>query len=439
MSQKYTVSQVFTPTTPARVAFVDRESINNKLVNALQLPGKQIVVYGHSGSGKTTLLVNKLNQLYERHITTRCMKGLKFDQLILDAFDQLSPFYVAEKDSKSTTNHSVELAASYNLISSKIYGASSNEISKKELRILPPQLTPQTLGKFLGQAKCCWILEDFHKIDESEKTKLSQLMKVFMDMADDYPELKIISLGAINTARQVIDYDREMTNRVGEIHVELMTNDEIKSIIKKGEEALNISFSSDVVELVANSSNGLGSVCHHLCLNMCNAIGINETCKETVTLSKTHYEEALKMFAEEASDSIRRAFDLAIKQRRKTKYDNANLVLKSMTKFKERGASRAELLKKIRESEKNYPESNLKLILPKLLTEEYGVLIKYDQISGLYSFSDPVYRVFAIANYQDDRSSDSMSIDKDDNLFQLFKLFSNASATGFRVRIENIQ
>ncbi len=438
MTNNYRATEVFTPTTPARVAFVDRDSINNKLVNALQMPGKQIVVYGHSGSGKTTLLVNKLNQLYEWHITTRCMKGLKFDQLILDAFDQLSPYYDAEKNSKTTVTASAELATSYSLINSKITGMNSSETSKKELRIIPPQLTPQALGKFLGQAKCCWILEDFHKIDESEKTKLSQLMKVFMDMADDYPDLKIIALGAVNTARQVIDYDREMTNRVAEVHVELMTTVEIESIMKKGEEALNISFSDEVIRHVVNSCNGLASVCHHLCLNMCNVLGITSTCISKRHITKADYEEALKMFAEESSDSIRRAFDLAVKQRRKTKYENALLVIKSMIKFPERGASRTGLLKKIRESQSSsYPESNLKNILPKLLTDEYGALLKYDQISGLYSFADPVYRVFAIANYQSETedSSTSIAIDTSDNLYQLFKLFTKTNSRNFQVRI----
>lgn len=93
----YLVKDVFTPTKPARVAFVERDKVNDKLVSALGTPGKQIVVNGHSGSGKTTLLVNKLNQVYERHLVSRCMKGMSFEQLILDGFDQLAPFFVSEK------------------------------------------------------------------------------------------------------------------------------------------------------------------------------------------------------------------------------------------------------------------------------------------------------------------------------------------------------
>ena len=128
---------VFTPTKPARIAFVERDSVNDKLVNSLTTPGKQIVVYGHSGTGKTTLLANKLTQLYERHITTRCMKGLKFEQLLLDAFDQLSPFYTQERQTVMKTSTGIDLGASYLMLQAKISGSTSTDKGEKQTRLLP--------------------------------------------------------------------------------------------------------------------------------------------------------------------------------------------------------------------------------------------------------------------------------------------------------------
>lgn len=93
----FDVTEVFTPTTPAKVTFVEREIVNEKLVNALNTPGKQIVVYGHSGNGKSTLLVNKLHQTYNGHITTRCMKGTTVNELMLNAFDKLDIYHPSER------------------------------------------------------------------------------------------------------------------------------------------------------------------------------------------------------------------------------------------------------------------------------------------------------------------------------------------------------
>lgn len=400
--EKHNIQDVFTPTKPARIAFVERDAINTKLVNALTMPGKQIVVYGHSGTGKTTLLANKLTQLYEHNITTRCMKSLTFEQLILDAFDQLAPFYTSERNGKKVSNSGVDLSASYLSLQAKISSQVCVEEGEKLSRILPPQLTPQALGRFLGAQRACWVLEDFHKINEGEKSKLSQLMKVFMDLSDEYPSLKIIALGAVDTARQVIEYDDEMRNRVAEIHVDLMKEPEVMAIISKGEEALNVRFSPSIKAQISRHSNGLASVCHHLCLYMCIAAGVNETVDgEGLVLGKEHFESAVKSYAEEASDSIKNAFDKALKSRRKTKFNNAKLILEALSQLPEIGAARSDIFRRIRRRYPTYPEANLKYMLPKLGLPEYGGIVRFDSNSGRYSFSDPIFRAYALAHFKD--------------------------------------
>ena len=441
--QTFLTRDVFTPTKPARISFVERDTVNDKLVNSLSTPGKQIVVYGHSGTGKTTLLVNKLTQLYERHITTRCMKGLKFEQLILDAFGQLAPYYTQERQLTKKTSVGIDLGASYLMLQAKLNAQSSVDASQKEARILPPQLTPQALGRFLGAQEACWVLEDFHKIDESEKEKLSQLMKVFMDLSDEYPELKIIALGAVDTARQVVDYDHEMRNRVAEVHVSLMTEQEISGIISKGEEALNIKFNPEIKRLVSRHSNGLASVCHHLCLNMCSAAGIVQTAEgEPVELTRQHCEYAVKTYVEEASDSIKSAFDKALKLRRKTQYDNARLILEALSSLGEAGTARTEIHKRIQRSEAKYPEANLKYLLPKLCTLEYGGILRFDSNSGLYSFADPIYRAYALAQFQNRHLQPTAGAidDFEQTLLRLLtEKISRDGGTGFKIMIERSQ
>ena len=410
----YQVREVFTPSAPARVAFIERERINNKLVNALQTPGKQVVVYGHSGSGKTTLLVNKLHQIYEKHLITRCMAGITFDQLVLDAFDQLATYYVSENSQATKKTATLELSGTYKIIQAKLGGSVTAEDSRKEVRILPPQLTPQNLARLIGASGCCWVLEDFHKIADSEKARLSQLMKVFMDLSDDYPTLKIVAIGAVDTARQVVDYDPEMKNRVAEIRVELMEPQEILEIIARGESALNIAIPPQMRTSIANYSAGLPSVCHHLCLNMCDAAGINQTCPEPFPIPKDCFKEAMKLYVEEASDSIKSAFDKARRKERSNKFDNANIILRTLCQIDENGAARSELLKKIHEIYPTFPNSNLEHYLKKLQLEAYGKLIRFSELSNCYSFSDPFYRVFAMVLYEKSprhRSDEGISVE----------------------------
>jgi GTPase SAR1 family protein len=350
---------VFTPTTPAKLAFVEREKLNEKLVDALQTPGKQVVIYGHSGSGKTTLLVNKLNQLYEKHVTTRCISGLRFDQVCLDAFDQLDGYYASEFTATKTGKVSSSLKAAYLGIQSKIGVEYSDETRTKQMRVIPPQLTPQTLARFLGEAKCCWVLEDFHKVNVEEKVQVSQVMKVFMDMADLYRDLKIIAIGAVDTARQVVQYDLEMRNRVAEIHIPLMNAQEIQCIIEKGEALLNFRLPDPVKLQIVSFSNGMASVCHHLCLNICRAAGIIETPHKRVLISQEHLQRAIEQYIEEASDTLKAAFDRAFRVPRFGQHNRYHQVTRAVASFNQNGATHGEIVLKLRQLNRMYAGSSL--------------------------------------------------------------------------------
>lgn len=396
----YQANEVFTPSQPAKKAFIERESVREKLVRALMTPGKQIVVFGHSGVGKSSLLQNKLLQTYEHHITTRCMKGMKFDQIILDAFSQLDAFYISEKSIKK--ENGIKLAFDspklFNEIKSQIEINRKIEDQKKLVPILPPQLTPPNLGKMIGEIKACWVIEDFHKIESGEKEYLSQLMKVFMDLSDEHPELKIIAIGATNTARQVIDYDKEMKHRVAEIHVPLMTSDEIKSIINKGASLLNISFSDTFKNLISQHSAGMASVAHNLCLNICYSANVLKTSEDTIHVKKSHWDDALLSYIEESSDNIQNSFEKALNQKRKSKFHHEKIIIQALCDFKNGEAARLDLLQKIQRQHTGYPSTGFKQRLEKLCLPEKGRILKYNENSGSFSFYDPIYHAYALAH-----------------------------------------
>ncbi|MBI1624700.1 hypothetical protein HF327_009285 [Comamonas sp. EJ-4] len=363
-------------------------------------PGKQIVVYGHSGVGKSSLLQNKLLQTYEHHITTRCMRGMKFDQIILDAFSQLDAFYISEKSTKNENSlkFSIEPPKLFSDIKSQFEIQRKIEGQQKSVPILPPQLTPPNLGKMIGESRACWVIEDFHKIEDSEKQYLSQLMKIFMDLSDDHPELKIIAIGATNTARQVIDYDQEMKHRVAEIHVPLMTSEEIKAIITKGSDLLNINFSDTFKSLIVQHSAGMASVAHNLCLNICYAANVLETSEKAINITKVHWDDALLSYIEESSDNIQNSFEKALNQKRKAKFHHEKIIIQALCDFKNGEAARLDLLQKIQREHTDYPSTGFKQRLEKLCLPEKGRILKFNENSGSFAFYDPIYHAYALAH-----------------------------------------
>ena len=398
---QYRVEDVFTPARPARATFVERDRVNNLLVDALRTPGMQIVVYGHSGSGKSTLLTNKLRQVYESHIVTRCTQSTTFDHLVLDAFDQLSPFYVSETGQKTKSNVTSSLSADFLGIKAKLGAATSGESSLKEERLLPPQLTPQALARFLASAKCAWVLEDFHRPAAPEKTKLSQVMKLFMDMSDEFPSLRIIAVGAVDSARLVVEYEPEMNHRVAEIRVPLMAQAELEAIITKGETLLNIHIPYRIKAPIVRYSGGLGAVCHQLSLNLCRAADIESTTADLVEISDEHLRRAMEMYLESESDTLKAAFNRAVVRKRLGQYDNCRLILRALSVLDEEGALFGQLLERIRVEHPQYPSGNLTQYLKELQLPARGCLLRYDYSSNKYSFSDPIFRVYSMAVFAD--------------------------------------
>ena len=443
MDKIYQVTDIFTPTTPAKLNFVERHDINKRIVRALKTPGTQIIVYGPSGSGKTTLLENKLFQVYEKHLKTSCMKGMSFESVMLDAFDQLSVFYLSESSSADATSVEASIKANYQLIDTQIRAMSTKSKSDKLIRTLPPQLTAQNLARFMGEAGYCWILDDFHKIKGESKEDLSQLMKVFMDMSNDYRDLKIICVGAENTARQVVQYDGEMKERVAEIKVPLMTFEEVNRIIRKGVDLLNVEIESkELCEDIYHYSNGLPSICHKLCLLMSESLDITETIYiDTEEMAKIHDTEiitrvqesgsprrmhsgekfdsshlayAIGEYLDDASDTIKRSFDNAFS------IEQAPIVLEAISECGAEGECIDGILDIIDSMGWRMEVEEVESILQELQSECGGNIVRFDTESRIYCFTNPFLMTFSRTLF--DLSSYRPKMSQG----ELFQIFNNA-------------
>ncbi|WP_445712114.1 hypothetical protein [Flavobacterium sp.] len=390
----YKTKKIFTPTSSAKFTFVEREAkLNNHFVDALNTPGKQIVLYGHSGCGKTTLLTNKINQTYENSYTTRCMEGMTFENIVFDGFDQLSSLYTENSTTKSF-KIAPELNVSYLDIKASLkLGDYTTQKTETNRHILPPQLTPQRLAKFYGASNSCWILEDFHKIKGDDKIKTSQLMKVFMDMSEEYEDLKIIALGAVGTARQVIEYDKEMNNRVAEIFIPYMKPNEIESIINTGEKLLNILFSKEVKSKIIKYSCGLPSICHQLCLNICFNKKIHETSKTKISINIEDLDKAISKLVEEKSDTLKSEFDKSIKVGNGVKINIPKIILENCLELNKDEFSHLEIFNQIKKY--SITESNLTKSLSELCIPIRSEILIYDENSNLYRFNNLFLKAYA--------------------------------------------
>ena len=390
--EDYAVYDVFTPTTPARINYVHRKIVNDRLVDALRTPGKQVVVYGESGSGKSTLVLKKLDELYAGQITTRCTASSTFEQVLRDAFDQLDSHYVEHREREGTSAKRRQFGAKFWALKAAVESDSGNRHMESTTRSLPPQLTPQRLGEFIGAKELCWVLEDFHKVPAAEKSLISQTLKVFSDLGHTYPALKVVAIGATDTARQVVDYDREMAKRVAEVHVPLMSREELREILVTGSRLMNVrsaSIASDIVDFSA----GLASVCHHLALGCCLSADVEVRGPVLITLTEAHLRSAIRDYLGQASDSLKSLFDSALRRQRPGRFDNNRLILTALASGGLEGLNRSEILAQIRGQHADYPASNVTRHIRPLL--EANELVIRSEVTEKVRFIEPMLHSYA--------------------------------------------
>jgi hypothetical protein len=357
---------------------------------------------GETGSGKSTLLSKKLEELYSGHITTRCHASLTFDQLLLDGFDQLDEYYIEGKNTTADRRMSASIVANFSRIRASIDSERKLSDMQTQRRIIPPQLTPQRLGEFLGAQELCWVLEDFHKMPEDQKKPLAQAFKIFSDLSADFPYAKIIAIGATDTAHQVVQYDPEMGNRVSELQVPLMDDDELRQIIRNGQRLLNVDMSA-VTKPIVRYSTGLASVCHQLALNVCLEADVLATVQPKIVFEEKDLDVALARYVSESSDTLKNSFDRALKRHKVRRYDNTRLILSALAIGPLDGMLHAEILARIRQIDRHYPPGNLTYYLGQLTTEERGGVLRRSP-NGRHRFISPLHHTYAQATLNPEKA-----------------------------------
>ena len=383
------IYDVFTPTKPATYTFVERNKVDKELVNAIKTPGKQIVVYGHSGSGKSTLLINKIKDQLQI-IASRCTQNTKFSDLQLDCFDQLNAYYLERYSETEENKRSGSIDAELLTIKSNVNEERSKSSAQDFSRMAPVQLNLRRLALDLNNNNCCWIIEDFHKVAIEEKQQLADAMKLFTDL-----QAKVIAIGAVGTAREVVEQNPEMQNRVAEILVPLMEDDEIGQIIEKGEQVLNLNIEDHVKSSIIKFSNGLAAVCHQLCLNLCREKDISTRSNNRITLTDEDLGKAINSYLSEISDTLKATFDKAIKRDDEDVQGVHEKILKVFLLSENDELSIREISEYLRRfDDRHYASLDIKKYLTELGSEKRGTVVRYDSNSNKYSFSNPFFTAY---------------------------------------------
>ncbi|MGI5101756.1 hypothetical protein [Treponema vincentii] len=305
--------------------------------------------------------------------------------MILAAFDKLNSFYRTETSASISISIDSAIQTKYFEIESQIGRTLTTNETETSQRIVPIQLTAERLSEFLGAARCVWVIEDFHKVKDVEKKKLSQVLKVFMDTASKYPDVKVICLGAVGTARELIAYDKELSNRVTESYVPLMSDAEIREIVSQGFRLMNIKTpEEDLIEKIIHYSNNLAAVCHQLCYDICYSKNICESSFWKKEIDLKDFEASVKMYIRKVSDTFNSYYEKISGE------PDLKEALTQVIGLEKDMFDGDDILK----DKKRLSKAERDQILMELTTLETGELLRYNLNAKKFSFSNPFFQAF---------------------------------------------
>jgi len=384
------LKNVFTPSSIAKLTYIERKELEKDLEKFLDMPGMQIVLYGHSGCGKSTLVNNKLDELKIKKITTRCDSDTTFNDIIIRAFDKLDVFYNSERTNKTINSIKSEVSSKYKEIGSLLSSTTTNENGSVERRALPLLLTPQRLAEFMGAVNCVWIIEDFHKVTTEEKKKIADVLKIFIDTTNEFKEsnLKIICIGAVGTARELVELDTNLSTRIAEIYVPLLKEDELGEIIDKGFKLMNINHINGVKNKIIYYSNNLASICHQICYDICYNQDILRTKVFPTNVYENDFQQSVSSYVRKNTDTFTKIYDKVCSE------INKKSILIAIINTEKEYSSEVEIQKELKKLQAYSTKQLFTDNLNELCTTAYEEVLRFDRNSKRFSFSSPFFQAF---------------------------------------------
>jgi hypothetical protein len=125
------------------------------------------------------------------------------------------------------------------------------------------------------------IVDDFHRLDDSIKSSLSDYMKILADSQDD--SSKLILIGINKAGQQLVKFAHDLGMRIDVFRLEANPDEKIEELITLGEKALNITISNKMK--IADQAHGSFQIAQLLCHKLCTLNNVTETASEHKTLT----------------------------------------------------------------------------------------------------------------------------------------------------------
>lgn len=297
--KKSQIEEAFTPHTPVvDDLFCGRMKEIESIFEGLSEKGNHIVLFGDRGVGKTSLARYSCRKYGETentdtNIMVSCCANDTFQSVIEKVFTELG----------------IELVEAVQRGSGARFDAKCLEYSREKSRtIINTNKTdnPTWVANKLKDKEGVVIIDEFDTIkDSKEKQKFSTLMK---NLSDNSSNLSLLIVGISLSVDDLIEGHRSIDRCLSQVYLKRMTDDELLSIIHKGENRTGLKFNEDVKKKIVEKSLGFPYYVHMLALEASK----NAVLSERKEINNEDYENGLNNTIKKIDHSLSEMYKEAI-------------------------------------------------------------------------------------------------------------------------------
>lgn len=400
-----TIKDVFTPNITATCNYVERPHLEDIFDRNFSKAGVPFIVFGSSGSGKSIIINKKLKALKIKTINICCATDTTISDIVKKAYKQVSDKYDLKYITK-TNQQNIQSKALISALNPNI-STTMDLSSSITTNYVKEELDDyQSLAEVLGQNSITLIVDDIHKLSEKEKDRLADLIKTFINISSTYNNLKIICIGATGSAKEIVMLDNNLKNRVCELEVPYLSNEEIKTLIYNGCDLLNIEMEDNLVELIVNYSNRLASLAHNFCFDICHKKNIKKMNLRKTQLTCEDFQIAANEYINTHADTLSEIYNRAIENR------IGWIILSMLSKKKSNRMYTKDILRNAKNYDDNIDDNQIVLKLSELSSDDFNIL-RNENNGKSFSISDPFWAAFIkIKMANDEYNEEPLVIDK---------------------------
>lgn len=281
MPDKVLTDHVFGIRTKPVLSYVERAEVDGAFAEALR-SDHHIVIYGSSKQGKTALRQKHLDDKRDCTLVhpgpRTTIEGL-YQPILRDANVRIQTFETTREEQGTTASVRTGFKAFIPWIGGADVGmeAATKAGVQDELRtefIAFDFGEAQSIGELLARVK--WrkfiVIENFHYLSGEVQKQLAFDLKTFHELG-----IRFIILGVWREANRLLQFNRDLEDRIIEIPVEPWRDEDLRHVVAEGSRRLNIEVAAGVIDtFIANAYGNVGMFQEFL-KTFCWKCGVNES------------------------------------------------------------------------------------------------------------------------------------------------------------------